>query len=593
MKQPTFSHFLAILSLVFSLNLRASYIQGGSGGGGGITPNDCDPGDFATGIGATGILTCGAGGGGGITSLNGLTDATQLFATPGTSGTAPAWVSSVDTHTLNIPLASASSVTAGLISRTNFDTFNNKQTATLTDGKFWVGNGSNVATAVTPSGDVTFGNTGVFAIGSSKVINAMLAGSIAASKLVGTDIATLGTITSGTWAGTTIAVNHGGTSLATLTANNVMLGNGTSAPLFVAPGTIGNLLTSDGSTWISAPAAGGGNVVGPSGGATNNAVAVYDGTSGLLIKNGSLTISGGGIGGQLFFQGGSDMYILSNLNDGSGTSTYILGAGSTHIYPFKAMAAQSFLVGYANNDSIPSISDGEFKSKTGTNLKLTGDNVALDSNFSLLGTNSGIGIGTTAGSFGLTIRNSGGNLITVTNAVDATLNVTSPSSGLMRLASDSAGRKVSMAGGDGTVDDIIVGGGTVKMPTLATSSSAQTGTVCSGTAGNLTVDTTTTCLLSGAQFKEEIEPLNIGLREVMRLRPVSYQLKKEFNPTGLGRQVGFVAQDVQEIDDRLVAHEENGDVHGVRYLQLTAILAKAMQEMETQILQLKSIVLAR
>jgi len=53
----------------------------------------------------------------------------------------------------------------------------------------------------------------------------------------------------------TLPVANGGTSLATLTANNVILGNGTSAPTFVAPGTSGNLLTSDGTTWQStAPA---------------------------------------------------------------------------------------------------------------------------------------------------------------------------------------------------------------------------------------------------------------------------------------------------------------------------------------------------
>jgi len=48
-----------------------------------------------------------------------------------------------------------------------------------------------------------------------------------------------------------LAVTRGGTGLATLTANNVMLGNGTSTPGFVAPGTSGNVLTSDGSTWAS------------------------------------------------------------------------------------------------------------------------------------------------------------------------------------------------------------------------------------------------------------------------------------------------------------------------------------------------------
>jgi hypothetical protein len=49
-----------------------------------------------------------------------------------------------------------------------------------------------------------------------------------------------------------ISVESGGTGLSTLTANNVIIGNGTSAVGFVAPGTSGNLLTSDGTTWTSA-----------------------------------------------------------------------------------------------------------------------------------------------------------------------------------------------------------------------------------------------------------------------------------------------------------------------------------------------------
>lgn len=65
----------------------------------------------------------------GLTALNGLTDQVQNFATPGTSGTAPNWNSVSPTHTLNIPLASTASVTAGLISKTEYDTFNGKQDA--------------------------------------------------------------------------------------------------------------------------------------------------------------------------------------------------------------------------------------------------------------------------------------------------------------------------------------------------------------------------------------------------------------------------------------------------------------------------------
>jgi hypothetical protein len=50
--------------------------------------------------------------------------------------------------------------------------------------------------------------------------------------------------------------NEGGTGRATLTTNNVLLGNGTSAVNFVAPGTSGNVLTSNGTTWVSQASSG-------------------------------------------------------------------------------------------------------------------------------------------------------------------------------------------------------------------------------------------------------------------------------------------------------------------------------------------------
>ena len=56
----------------------------------------------------------------------------------------------------------------------------------------------------------------------------------------------------------TLPVANGGTVATSLTANNVILGNGTSAVQAVAPGTSGNVLTSNGTTWQStAPAASG------------------------------------------------------------------------------------------------------------------------------------------------------------------------------------------------------------------------------------------------------------------------------------------------------------------------------------------------
>jgi hypothetical protein len=57
---------------------------------------------------------------------------------------------------------------------------------------------------------------------------------------------------------TPLAVNSGGTGKNTLALNNVLLGNGTAAVKEVAPGASGNLLTSDGTTWLSSapPSAG-------------------------------------------------------------------------------------------------------------------------------------------------------------------------------------------------------------------------------------------------------------------------------------------------------------------------------------------------
>jgi hypothetical protein len=85
-----------------------------------------------------------------------------------------------------------------------------------------------------PAGNVTIGNT---------TINL---GGTATS--VGNLTLTNATISS---VSTPITPAQGGTGLATLTANNVLIGNGTSNVAFVAPGTNGNVLTSNGTAWVS------------------------------------------------------------------------------------------------------------------------------------------------------------------------------------------------------------------------------------------------------------------------------------------------------------------------------------------------------
>ena len=92
---------------------------------------------------------------------------------------------------------------------------------------------------------------------------------------------------------TPLAVTSGGTGLGTLTANNVILGAGTSNPTFVAPSTTGNLLTSNGTTWTSAAAPAGG-VTTFNGSTTGLTPATA--TSGAITLGGTLAVANGGTG---------------------------------------------------------------------------------------------------------------------------------------------------------------------------------------------------------------------------------------------------------------------------------------------------------
>lgn len=94
------------------------------------------------------------------------------------------------------------------------------------------------------------------AIGAAKVTNAMLAGSIAATKLVGTDItslanlATIGTIGTGTWQAGVIAGQYGGTGVAN-TGKTITLGGN-----LTTSGAFATTLTATALTSVTLPTSG-------------------------------------------------------------------------------------------------------------------------------------------------------------------------------------------------------------------------------------------------------------------------------------------------------------------------------------------------
>lgn len=102
---------------------------------------------------------------------------------------------------------------------------------------------ANVKISNLPSATTPLAGTEVLPIVQSSVTDQVSVANLTAGRAVSAASLTLTT--------TALTVANGGTGLATLTANNVILGNGTSTPAFVAPGTAGNVLTSNGSTWTS------------------------------------------------------------------------------------------------------------------------------------------------------------------------------------------------------------------------------------------------------------------------------------------------------------------------------------------------------
>jgi len=129
-------------------------------------------------------------------------------------------------------------------------------------------------------------------------------------------------ITSITGLTTPLTVAQGGIGVGTLTANNVLLGNGTSAPQTVAPGSSGNVLTSNGTTWASAPL----STISGIGGQVFNSSGTFTIPSGVTLLK--VTVIGGGGGGQ-YYSG------CCSLSGGSG-GTSSVSSGSQSISTISA-----------------------------------------------------------------------------------------------------------------------------------------------------------------------------------------------------------------------------------------------------------------
>ena len=182
---------------------------------------------------------------------------------------------------------------------------------------------------------------------------------------------------------TPITVAQGGTGLSTITAENVMLGNGTGAVKVVAPGASGNILTSNGTTWLSqAAAAVTGNVT------IGNTTIALGGTAtsvgNLTLTN--VTISSGTVTGTVSNATSDSASVVGYMglpqNSQNGNYNVVLADSGKHIYHPAGQAAATYTFPANSNvafttGSAVTIVNGSANNVT---ISLTTDTLYLASN---------------------------------------------------------------------------------------------------------------------------------------------------------------------------------------------------------------------
>lgn len=150
--------------------------------------------------------------------------------------------------------------------------------------------------------------------------------------------------------GTVVSVAQGGTGATTLAANNVLLGNGTSALQTVAPGTSGNVLNSSGTTWQSSALSGGTGISISGLTVTNTGVTSFSGgstgltpataTTGAIALAGTLAVANGGTGLATLTAANNALYSTSSSAMTAGTLP--VAAGGTGA---ATLTANAVLIG--------------------------------------------------------------------------------------------------------------------------------------------------------------------------------------------------------------------------------------------------------
>lgn len=215
----------------------------------------------------------------------------------------------------------------------------------------------------------------------------------------------------------------------------------------------------------------------------------------------------------------------------------------------------------------------------------------------------GVATGTSVALSGCTISTNK-LCVTGTENISGTSTIGSGSTDAVTIAGGAAGGTVSttagtltLASGGATTTTLsdsnvtLSGAGTLTLTQVASSGSAlsyvciNTGTkvVSFGAAAGL-------CTTSTEERKDisSIIPPREALAETLLLRPIWFKYKdSETGTFDHAVHAGFGAHQVEGVDTRLTAYSPEGNLAGVRYMEMSALLVAAIQEQQVEIAELK------
>jgi len=552
-----------------------------------------------------GTLTVGSGGAGGTIVLNGVPITSWPSGGGGGGGS------------YTLPIASGSTLGGvkvgtnlqidgtGVLSTVASPTFTN-----ITASSFSVTSG-----ALNAASGAFSGNTQAsYFVANSSVSNSTFAGGI--NVLGNTTLASV-TITSsliGNLGGYVSAngMNWTGTSNNTINGA-IIVTNGAGGQAYMTPaGNIaatgfvsGNVVTSNsytlGSTTITSFAGNGLQI-------SSSAIALVPATasqlggvkigSGLSVAgDGTISVTGGGGGGTVTQVQGTGTVSGLTLTGNVTSSGYLTLGGSLTLTSSQITTALGYTP-YSNTNPNGYTSTAPYSlptASTGTlgGVKVDGSTITIDgsgvitahasgsSGVTSIYAGTGVGVNTNTGSVTVSI---GQDVGTSSNVTFKTLTVSDGTasdtvatfSGLVNLQAGTTGPHVIYTG---------VGNYGLGLTNGSYGTPANTWLLGDGSASfGGTVSAPTFNSTSSRKWKTNITPITNALDTVTKLQGVTF----DWNNKDLNNDFGLIAEEVNEILPTVVGKDKDGEISGVDYGRLTAILIEAVKELSAKVKQLEN-----